>query len=164
MRIRLLVAGIVAIFALAPPALAVAPTLGAYQGVVDGTITTNGHNEGEGYFCALQGSTTVKLAPVKKCTGLVLTHIVAPTYFACNAFNANLEKTTIKVADGSFRYTGQANIGKSPNGSRVNIQFRGSWTAPDEIHGFTRVWTLPDAASPCDSGKVFWTMRTPPPA
>jgi hypothetical protein len=134
---------------LASTAWAVTPSDGAYQGVVNGSITTNGHNEGEGYF-NLTGSGASIAAHTP------FAHILAPSNFACNQLNANLEASSIPVTSGAFNYRGKANIG--PGQKRMNVRFAGHWTAAKKLAGYTRVWS-----KTCDSGKVKWKMKSPPP-
>src|SRR5262249_31072133 len=111
MRRGLLLLGVIAALAFANTAYAIAPTLGAYQGIIDGTPNTNGHNEGEGVFCLKQSPTgTVKMSG-GKCGPYQLTAITVPSWFQCNAVNARLPKAALKVVNGSFHYKGVAPIG-----------------------------------------------------
>jgi hypothetical protein len=141
-------------------AAAVNPTNGVYQGVVDGSTTTNGHNEGEGYIRAKGTASTKRIVPpgTFDCGGGTcdITAILAPSDFACNQLNARLEATKIPVSAGAFDYTGRANIGTAA--ARMHIRFKGVWKTQTRVKGFTRIWN-----KSCDSGKVPWTMNTPPP-
>ena len=143
------------------PAWAIVPKNGVYQGVVNETITTGGHNEGEGFFRAEGTASTKKIVPTGSFTCGVSTcfhaYILAPSDFKCNQLNANLEATKIAVTAGAFDYTGKANIGTAA--ARMNVRFKGAWATQTKVKGFTRIWN-----GSCDSGKILWTMNTPPPA
>jgi len=144
------------------PAWAIVPKNGVYQGVVNGSIVSpTGHNEGEGYFRAKGTVATKKIVATGDftCGGSLCSnaHILAPSDFMCNQLNANLEATKIPVTAGAFDYTGKANIGTAA--ARMNIRFKGAWATQSKVKGFTRIWN-----GSCDSGKIPWTMRTPPPA
>jgi hypothetical protein len=142
-------------------AWSVVPKNGVYQGIVNGSANSGGHNEGEGYFRAKGTSATKQIVPPGTFTcggsGCYVATILAPSDFACNAYNANLETTTIPVSAGAFDYKGKANIG--PMGARMNIRFKGAWATTAQVKGFTRIWD-----TSCDRGRLPWTMNTPPPA
>jgi hypothetical protein len=148
-RLITCVAGGVLALCLAGTAWAATPVDGAYQGVVNGTITSGGHNEGEGYFNLMgSGTSIVPHSPFAK--------ILAPSDFVCNQLNANLEAATIPVTGGAFNYKGKANIGTGA--ARMNVRFTGHWTAAKKLAGTTRIWN-----NVCDSGKIHWKMKSPPP-
>jgi hypothetical protein len=139
--------------ALAATALAaVKPKVGAYQGTVNGTPTTKGHNEGEGYFDLKVISGKRKIvphAPIEK--------IMAPSDFRCHQFNAYIEAKRIRVSGGAFKYSGTARIGPGP--SNRHIIFKGKWTNATHLAGSTRV--IKPGGS-CDK-TVRWKMKTPLP-
>lgn len=120
------------------------PSPGTYQGCPKGVTTTAGHCEGEGYF-TLQGN---NLKPAPRATS-----ILAPTDFSCNA-GAIPKKKSIPVSGGSFDYNGPA-----ANQPGVTLRFKGDWTSAKTLKGYTRI-----KSGSCDSGKLKWVMKTPPPA
>ncbi|MEO8477204.1 MAG: hypothetical protein ABI572_09150 [Actinomycetota bacterium] len=139
-------------------ATAVTPTNGVYQGTRDSV--PGPHDEHEGFIRAKgSGANRHIVAPGDfTCDGgpCSVTKILVPSDGTCNALNANLEATSIPIVAGAFDYTGRANIGTA--GARMKIHFKGAWTTRTRIKGFTRIWN-----ASCDSGKVRWTMDTPPP-
>jgi hypothetical protein len=139
-------------------ATAVTPTNGVYQGTRDSV--PGPHDEYEGYIRAKGSGTNRKIVPPGDftCGGspCSVPKILVPSDGTCNALNANLEATSIPIVSGTFDYTGRANIGMG--GARMKIRFKGAWSTRTEIKGFTRIWN-----ASCDSGKVRWTMDTPPP-
>ena len=149
--------------ATAPSAWAVNPSTGVYQGIIDGSSNTNGHNEGEGYFRLKSTSNGDKIVPAN-CCGYALTYIVAPNnifggdpvFPHCDPYNANLVDTKIPVSGGAFDYRGKA---KGPT-TNYPIHFKGSWASSTKVTGYTR---LKSNDGTCDTGKMPWTMRTPPP-
>ncbi len=139
-------------------ASAVIPTNGVYQGTRDSV--PGPHDEYEGYIRAKGSGTNRKIVPPGDftCGGspCSVPNILVPSDGTCNALNANLEATSIPITSGAFDYTGRANIGMA--GARMRIHFKGAWSTRTRIEGFTRIWN-----ASCDSGKVRWTMDTPPP-
>jgi hypothetical protein len=123
---------------------AVKPKAGPYQGTVDGTQNTYGHNEGEGYL-KFNGS---RLVPYK---GI----FTAPSYFKCNAVNANIPVKSIPVKAGAFDWKGKAPIG--PRGANRILHFKGHWVSSTKIIGTTNV-----SGGGCNK-TVRWTMKTPLP-
>jgi hypothetical protein len=123
---------------------AVNPKPGPYQGTVNGTPTTSQHNEGEGYL-KFNGA---KLVPYK---GI----FTAPSYFKCNAYNANIPVKSIPVKAGAFDWKGKAPIG--PGGAMRTLHFKGHWVDAKHIHGITNV-----SGGGCNK-TVQWTMKTPLP-
>ena len=135
-------------------ASAAVPTVGAYHGVVNGTIKSPcGGNEGEGFF---RLRSTGKIAPLGRqayCGGTVnLTRILVPSNFTCNQLNANLSVATIPVdANGAFVHTEDAPIG--PGGASRTVTFRGRWATATRVTGTTRI-----RGGGCDHTDR-WTMR-----
>jgi hypothetical protein len=41
----------------------------------------------------------------------------------------------------------------------VKIHFKGSWDSAKKLSGYTRI-----TSGDCDSGKIHWKMKTPPPS
>jgi|SRR6476659_577428 len=123
---------------------ALKPKPGPYQGTVNGTQNTSGHNEGEGYL-KFNGS---RLVPYK---GI----FTAPSYFKCNALNANIPVKSIPVKAGAFDFKGRAPIG--PNRAPRTLHFKGHWVNATHITGTTNV-----SGGGCDK-TVSWTMKTPLP-
>jgi hypothetical protein len=133
---------------------AISPANGIYQGTAKGTPTTNGHNEGEGYFAVKVINGGKKIVPA--CNGQIcVPNITAPSDFTCNAYNAAIQAARIPVAGGAFDYRGTAPIGR--NGARRNIHFKGHWVAAKKLVGFTQI-----SGGGC-SHKDLWTMKSPPP-
>ncbi len=146
---------------LAGPAWAATPKNGVYQGIVNGTQDTNGHNEGEGYLRIKTTASGRKIVPpgTFACGSSTCQddHITAPSYgFRCNQLNVNLAAKRIPVVAGAFDYSGVAPIG--PGGANRHVRFKGSWVKATTAKGFTRI-----TGGGCDSGKLAWTMKTPPP-
>lgn len=146
---------------LAAPAWAAAPANGVYQGIVNGTPNTGGHNEGEGFLRVKTTASGKKIVPpgAFACGSSTCQddHITAPSYgFKCNQLNVNLVTKSIPVVAGAFDYTGVAPIG--PSGANRHVHFKGSWVSGKRVKGFTRI-----TGGGCDSGKLLWTMNTPPP-
>jgi hypothetical protein len=143
---------------LAATAFAVKPKGGDYQGCPNDAVTTHGHCEGEGYF-TLKGS---KIKPYGPFTG-----ILAPSDFECNQLNATLEDKTIPVSGGAFDYKGTAKIGYGPSPSgpfkRMDIRFKGAWDSGSVVKGYTRI-SGKNSRGQCDSGKIRWKMKSPPPS
>ena len=137
---------------LASTAWAISPKAGDYQG-----CPSPGNCEGEGYF-TLKGG---KIKPYAAFSG-----ILAPSDFVCNQLNAVLEVKSIPVSAGKFDYKGTAKIGYGPSPSgpfkRMDIHFKGAWTSASVVKGFTRI-SGKNSRGPCDSGKINWKMKTPPP-
>jgi hypothetical protein len=123
---------------------AVKPKPGPYQGIVNGTQNASGHNEGEGYL-KFTGS---RLVPYK---GI----FTAPSYFKCNAVNANIPVKSIPVTAGAFDWKGKAPIG--PKGAPRTLHFKGHWVTATRINGITNV-----SGGGCNK-TVNWTMKTPLP-
>jgi len=155
MRRSLLISAVL-LLALPAAAQARAPVDGLYGGIVTGAP----NNEGEGLFCLRQTTGGPKITAATKCSNRTFTKIIVPSLLTCNQLNASLEKTRLGATGGTFRYSGQAPIG--PGLSTMNIKVKGSWVSDTEIDGWTRIWTLPGAMTPCDTGKMAWTMFTPP--
>lgn len=133
---------VIAIVAVAV-AQAVTPAAGDYQGCPKGVPTTGGHCESEGYF-TLQGN-TIKAAGSAG--------ILAPSDFSCNA-GAIPKASSIPVKKGAFDYNGPA--ARQPG---VKLRFKGTWTSAKTVKGYTRI-----TAGSCDSGKLKWVMKSPPPS
>jgi hypothetical protein len=147
-------------FLVALPAWAVTPSNGVYQGIVDGSPNSNGHNEGEGYLRVKSTSAGKKIVPpgAFQCGGSPCEddHITAPQDgFECNQLNVDLTAKSIPISAGAFDYRGDAPIG--PGGATRHVHFKGAWVAGKTVKGFTRI-----TGDGCDSGKMHWTMKTPP--
>jgi hypothetical protein len=143
-------------------ALAVTPANGVYQGTEDGSQKTNGHNEGEGFMRVKKGTNGKKIVPpgnfacgAYTCASTTILIPVDPG-FKCG-FGNRLSATSIAISAGAFDYKGKAAQG--PGGAQINMKFKGAWVTSSKVKGFSRTW---DAN--CDTGKMFWTMKTPPPA
>ncbi len=152
------IAAACSLVAMATAAAAVSPKAGTYQGCPNGTTTTNGHCEGEGYFSLKRGKIK-KYAP--------LSGILAPSTFQCSQLNAILEAKSIKVSGGSFDYRGTAKIGYGPSPAgpfkRMDIRFKGNWKSGSVVKGYTRI-SGKNSRGRCDTGKIKWKMKTPPPS
>ncbi len=149
-----LVAACLALAALALAATAgaaITPKLGTYQGTVNGLPTSNGHNEGEGYF-------DLKLVGGKRriVADAPFAQILAPSDFRCHQLNANLPVKRIAVTSGAFKWSGTAPIGDA-NRAKRQVVFKGHWTNATHLVGSTRV-----SGKGCDK-TVRWRMKTPPP-
>lgn len=136
---------------------AVKPAGGTYQGCPNNATASGGHCEGEGYF-SLTGS------KIKKAGGF--SGILVPSDFVCNQLNATLEDKTIKVSGGAFDYEGSAKIGYGPSPTGpfkpMDIEVKGSWKSSSVVSGYTRI-SGKNSRGKCDSGKIKWKMKTPPP-
>jgi hypothetical protein len=143
--------------ALVAPAAAVAPKGGDYQGCPTKIAPPGQHCESEGYF-TLKGG---KIKPFGSFGG-----ILAPSDFVCNQLNAKLEAKSIPVSGGAFDYKGTAKIGYGPSPTgpfkRMDIHFKGSWKSASTVAGYTRI-SGKNSRGQCDSGKIAWKMKTPPP-
>jgi hypothetical protein len=126
-------------------AQAVTPSDGDYQGCPKGVPTTGGHCESEGYF-TLQGN-KIKAGATSSAG------ILAPSDFSCNA-GAIPKAKSIPVKNGAFDYDGPA-----ANQPGVTLRFKGTWVAAQKVKGYTRL-----TSGDCDSGKIKWVMKSPPPA
>ncbi len=153
-------AGVLAL-GLASIAWGVSPSTGIYQGIINGSDNVGGHNEGEGLFRVKKTSSGKRIVPAN-CCGYTATHIVAPNnlfgnppYPHCDPYNADLAKTSLAIANGAFDYKGYA---LGPNSKRYPIHFKGAWVSQRKVKGFTRI-----TKGSCDTGRMPWTMRTPPP-
>jgi hypothetical protein len=155
MRRSLLISAVL-LLALPAAAQARAPVNGLYGGIVTGAP----NNEGEGLFCLRPTAGGPKIAAASKCSDRTFTKIIVPSLLTCNQLNASLEKTRLSATGGAFHYSGQAPIG--PGRSTMNIRVKGTWVSDTEIDGWTRIWSPPEATTPCDTGKMAWTMFTPP--
>ncbi len=157
-RSKLAVAALTLAAALAAPAWAAPPAGGDYQGCPNDAQATHQHCEGEGYF-TLQGKKIKKYG--------FFEGILAPSDFQCNQLNAVLEAKRIAVSGGAFDYKGTAKIGYGPSPAgpfkRMDIRFKGSWTSSKVVKGYTRI-SGKNSRGPCDSGKIKWKMKTPPPS
>jgi hypothetical protein len=159
--VRGFIGGIVAACALvlgmAAIAWAISPETGIYQGIIDGSPNVNGHNEGEGYFKVKNTSTGKKIVPYG-------TYIVAPNnltnspYPHCDPYNADLDTSRIPISQGAFDFRGYTAQPPSSGWPRYHIRFKGAWVSQKKVKGFTRI-----TKGTCDTGKMPWTMRTPPP-
>jgi len=150
---RCTVAGIALAGLLGASALAAQGTAGVYHGVINGTPTNNcGGNEGEGFF-RLKKQKIVPVGNASYCgSPIFVPNILAPSDLKCNQLNANLTTTSIKVSGDAFDYKGKAPIG--PGGANRNIHFKGSWTSPSKVTGYTRI-----SGGGCDSGRSKWKMK-----
>lgn len=128
------------------------PKAGDYQGTVNGTVTTHGHNEGEGYF-----SVKVINGARKIVSFGAFSKILAPSRFRCHQLNANIQAPRIPITGGAFNYSGTTPIGDI-HGANRHIVFKGHWTDRKHLSGSTRV-----IGPNCDK-TVYWKMKTPPPA
>jgi hypothetical protein len=157
-KVSCAIAAACSLLATTTAAWAISPKAGDYQGCPNGATTTNGHCEGEGYF-------SVKRGKIKKYANF--SGIVAPSTFQCSQLNATLEAKRIKVSGGSFDYRGTAKIGYGPSPTgpfkRMNIRFKGSWKSKSLVKGYTRI-SGRNSRGPCDTGKIKWKMKTPPPS
>lgn len=142
---------------------AVQPLAGTYQGTVNGTPTSGGHNAGEGWFDEKPGVFGKKVVPA---TEAGKDQIIAPSTgpvdgvkSGCNKKPAALKKKSIPIQQSSFAYAGKAPIG--PHGKDLKVRFEGTWVGPGRttVKGFTRI-----RGNGCDSGKKHWTMTSPPPS
>jgi hypothetical protein len=136
-------------------ASAVTPSNGVYQGIQNGSQNTNGHNEGEGYFRVKNGTNGRKIVP-SSCTSSSCQILmpIDPAY-PCNY--GNRLSVSIPISAGTFDYIGKAPQG--PGSAMINVHFKGAWVSASKVKGYTRTWT-----KNCDTLKMFWTMKTPPPA
>lgn len=150
-------AGCLVAVAMVAPAAAVAPKGGDYQGCPTKPASPGPHCEGEGYFTVAGG----KIKPYGSFAA-----ILVPSDFVCNQLNANLEAKSVPISGGAFDYKGSAKIGygASPSGpfKRMSIHVKGSWKSASLVAGYTRI-SGTNSRGNCDSGKIPWKMKTPPP-
>lgn len=139
----------------------ISPDTGIYQGIINGSPNVGGHNEGEGYFRVKKTTSGNRIVPAS-CCGYTFTRIVAPNnisespYPHCDPYNANLADTRIPISSGAFNYSGFA---LGPSSTKYPIHFKGAWVSKNKAKGFTRI-----TKGSCDTGKMPWTMKTPPPS
>jgi hypothetical protein len=141
----------------------VSPKAGIYQGTVRGTAVRGGHNAGEGWF---EQKPTVFGKRVKPaCEGSVCRRaIIAPSLgpvagraHGCTTRPAKLVSGGFPIQMARFHHTERAPLGR--HGALVRVHFEGRWVARTRVVGFTRI-----RGRGCDSGRMRWTMTSPPPA
>ena len=161
--IGLVVATAALVLGIAATAWGVTPNNGIYQGIINGSENVGGHNEGEGLFRVRKTSAGKQIVPAN-CCGYSAARIVAPnnifggppSYPHCDPYNAALAKTSLAISNGAFDYKG--NAVNAASSTRYPIHFKGAWVSRTKVKGFTRI-----TKGSCDTGKMPWTMRTPPP-
>jgi hypothetical protein len=165
-RLALIVgaAAAVASLALTPGAGAlVSPLAGIYQGTVNGTKTRHGHNAGEGWFEQKPTVFGKRVKPACHRPLVCKQAIIAPSlgpvvgrHRGCTTKPAKLESGGFPIQKASFHHTERAPIG--PHGRRLKVHFEGRWVERTTVEGFTRI-----KGGGCDSGRMRWTMNSPPP-